>query len=84
MCTFAEVDCTLITPFSKFSITISTILVYSDCETLIANLSQLQSNNYATFYDEAKVNWSIMFNSSQDADRFTMEVTTSANYCCAS
>lgn len=35
---------------------------------------QIQQNNYANFYDEARTNWSVMFNNSQDAEKFAKEV----------
>ena len=37
-------------------------------------LAQVQVNNYANFYDDARVNWSIMFTSAQDAEKFGKEV----------
>ncbi|KAK7505089.1 hypothetical protein BaRGS_00003659, partial [Batillaria attramentaria] len=34
----------------------------------------VQANNYANFYDDARINWSVMFNNAQDAERFAKEV----------
>jgi hypothetical protein len=36
---------------------------------------QVQANNYATFYDDQMQNWSVMFESSDDAIEFAKEVS---------
>jgi hypothetical protein len=36
---------------------------------------QVQTNNYATFYDDQMQNWSVMFESSGDAIEFAREVS---------
>lgn len=36
---------------------------------------QVQANNYATFYDDQMQNWSVMFESSDDAKEFAREVS---------
>ena len=37
---------------------------------------QVQPNNYATFYDDQTQNWSMMFETSEDAIDFAREVCT--------
>jgi FK506-binding protein 15 len=36
---------------------------------------QVQANNYATFYDDQIQNWSVMFETSDDAIEFAKEVS---------
>jgi FK506-binding protein 15 len=42
---------------------------------------QVQANNYATFYDDQMQNWSVMFESSEDAIDFAKEVSGAETSC---
>ncbi|XP_025112150.1 FK506-binding protein 15-like isoform X5 [Pomacea canaliculata] len=57
------------------------ILLYINKQQQLTNVKilptftfNIQQNNYANFYDEARTNWSVMFNNSQDAEKFAKEV----------
>ncbi len=44
--------------------------------TEILIILQIQSSNYASFYDDTRQNWSLMFDSEEQLKEFAKQVTT--------
>lgn len=61
-----------ITP--DFSYTVSNSFPTCLLCAVVLTLIQVQPNNYGTFYDSSNQNWSVLFKSPEDANKFAIHV----------